>query len=1332
MAFCASDRVRFCLVLLCAMSLTFSVSSAIRIDDIIRGTVKHIPLKRNQPYKFGFFREADFERFDKEMVELHNDRLKRSVEDSVQQSNHSIIHEFELKGDNHSVAFLHWAGKKSSVIYIYTCGKIKNTQSDHFLCEDAYFWRSSDYGSTFHRKENQFQGKNGTVTINNVDFCNSNNKKVIVSALSPSTLFISLDQGSNFIQVPVGFKPHVISCNPQSDQMIIGHDVTSDEVHYSTDGGSRWKLLAQNVVKHSWGYGSKSEVILEVQTHTPLTSVLKHAYLNPDSVEVKTFDKALGTFMKGSFEVAGRYMLVQKHSTNKGLYVFYKENSSSRATKNFFQRARFPLQQIEEKAYKVVDASESELMVVVKHGKGFYNLYTSDETGVKFSLSLERILSNRTLIWGKPVTLVDLHKVQSLNGTYLANVVVRNRYVRSVVTYNKGGSWHLLRAPYQDHNGRSTHCSLPYCSLHIHIVLSHWRYYIPGVLSSSSAVGIIVAQGNLGTRLGQRSIGVFMSNDGGLTWTKEFDRFYDFVIGDHGGILAAVSLWFGTKKVWYSCTEGKEWKSIPLDNQVKVYGMVTEPGETKLIVNLFGQYDKTNFQWLSVKLNFTTVLNRKCQQENYTRWSPNDERVGYQCLLGQHIVYQRRKSGDCCFNGEEYEREINVTACTCTTDDFDCDFGYEDPDFDEICRPTSYVELVPNPCPEGKTYKHSSGYRKVVGDRCEGGVENAFKPKTRFCPITVPDELSIQVIAKHKRAFGTSSKVIFALTQKKGSTKTTQYSWDFGDGSPLFNATGFGHARSVPHVFKSNGHYVVTVRAVNKAGQASISTSVTVLDPIKSVVIDPPYAVVVGEEAWFNATFYTIEGPDPEQYKPSYGYVHFMWTFDNVSLPTLTWAHTVSHVFSATGKFLVEVQAISLVSSESSHVLITVYDDLTTVRLSLDVVLDAENADTREWRTFLAQRLQAFLSYELLDIQPSRLEVVVLPGTPTKADVSITPAPTNTSKTRDEIVALLKEEVAEGKAEMDLSHITVKITYVEKLPDRVIDGCKSAPCKNGGICKTDNGTFTCKCHAGFTGHLCETDIDECKSPSPCKNGGTCVNEHGSYTCNCSAGFTGKLCEKDIDECKSPSPCKNGGTCVNEHGSYTCNCSAGFTGKLCEKDIDECKSPSPCKNGGTCVNEHGSYTCNCSAGFTGKLCKKGHENYIDDSFGKKPGNTQLLIAVSITASLVVIFLILALIYFLRRYKRLQSRYTHLRLYGDGGELRDREPLLGDETETEDEEALHPQPGGTQRYIPIPTSTEPDPYSDDELINNFQPWTLTFKPSDQNGQAPEETPNSQTQV
>lgn len=53
------------------------------------------------------------------------------------------------------------------------------------------------------------------------------------------------------------------------------------------------------------------------------------------------------------------------------------------------------------------------------------------------------------------------------------------------------------------------------------------------------------------------------------------------------------------------------------------------------------------------------------------------------------------------------------------------------------------------------------------------------------------------------------------------------------------------------------------------------------------------------------------------------------------------------------------------------------------------------------------------------------------------------------------------------------------------------------------------------------------------------------------------------------------------------------------------------------------------------------------------------------------------------------------------------MRDRDPLVEDETENEDEQALHAQPGGTLRYIAIPTNAEPDPDSDEELIDNFHP-------------------------
>ena len=40
---------------------------------------------------------------------------------------------------------------------------------------------------------------------------------------------------------------------------------------------------------------------------------------------------------------------------------------------------------------------------------------------------------------------------------------------------------------------------------------------------------------------------------------------------------------------------------------------------------------------------------------------------------------------------------------------------------------------------------------------------------------------------------------------------------------------------------------------------------------------------------------------------------------------------------------------------------------------------------------------------------------------------------------------------------------------------------------------------------------CLPDGDQCKS-SPCKNGGDCVDQMGTYTCNCKRNYVGSDCE----------------------------------------------------------------------------------------------------------------------------------------------------------------------------------------------------------------------------
>lgn len=49
---------------------------------------------------------------------------------------------------------------------------------------------------------------------------------------------------------------------------------------------------------------------------------------------------------------------------------------------------------------------------------------------------------------------------------------------------------------------------------------------------------------------------------------------------------------------------------------------------------------------------------------------------------------------------------------------------------------------------------------------------------------------------------------------------------------------------------------------------------------------------------------------------------------------------------------------------------------------------------------------------------------------------------------------------------------------------------------------------------------CSEDVNECKK-NPCRNGGHCINSPGSYICKCPSGYSGHNCQTDIDDC-SPS------------------------------------------------------------------------------------------------------------------------------------------------------------------------------------------------------------------
>lgn len=49
-----------------------------------------------------------------------------------------------------------------------------------------------------------------------------------------------------------------------------------------------------------------------------------------------------------------------------------------------------------------------------------------------------------------------------------------------------------------------------------------------------------------------------------------------------------------------------------------------------------------------------------------------------------------------------------------------------------------------------------------------------------------------------------------------------------------------------------------------------------------------------------------------------------------------------------------------------------------------------------------------------------------------------------------------------------------------------------------------------------------------------------------FRCDCDPGYTGLLCNEEINECAS-APCQNGATCVDLIDAFSCDCVNGYTG-----------------------------------------------------------------------------------------------------------------------------------------------------------------------------------------
>ena len=404
-----------------------------------------------------------------------------------------------------------------------------------------------------------------------------------------------------------------------------------------------------------------------------------------------------------------------------------------------WHRAEFPSDhKVEEDAYTILESTNYSIQVDVMNTKpsvGMGVLFTSNSNGTYFTRNVEHTNRDRH-------GLVDFEKLQGVQGIVMVNVVdnweevlgssSRSKNVQSRISFDDGRTFQSLKAGKED--------------LQLHSVSG---LHNSGRVFSSPAPGIIMGVGNTGDRLKQyEECDLYVSDDAGLNWQKARDNAHMYEFGDQGSILVAVNDETSTSQIAYSINHGHDWDVMDLGEEIRPTLLITTPDSTSLKFVLIGvKHGDSGREYLVFSIDFDGLHERKCKKADFEKWWARvDENGKPGCLMGHKQYYTRRKAAADCFIDEEFKApQAEFQVCTCTDEDFECDYNF-------IRDGDTCVAVGPLLVPDGEcknlegTFMGSSGYRLIPGNACrkDGGFEKD-KPVERKCQDSVKPPASGKV-----------------------------------------------------------------------------------------------------------------------------------------------------------------------------------------------------------------------------------------------------------------------------------------------------------------------------------------------------------------------------------------------------------------------------------------------------------------------------------------------------------------------------------------------------------------------------------------------------------